>query len=345
MKKRRGLLIIIAAALGLSLAEYWFSPHSRPQPDRPLRFWIASFSPDGKSIFSAGGTQDYRQAPDACEILVWDAKTGKRKALFRQASTVRSMAWSHSGEFLALGDWNGTTKLINPKTSKILRFLTAHGDVVNSVAISPDDNVIATACVDGTLTVGEATGKELNTFILGNDRFMSVAIAPHGSILAAGAASGYAYIYDFSKHADPMRLSAYPAPVMGREHRVETVAYSPNGSSLVTGCQNTLRVWDPATGQMLREWIVRPGKINYAIFSPDGGTLATIDDTGTLTLWDPETGKQNNSTSAHHCSSFSISFSPDGRRIATVGRDDFTLNIWDAQTLAQVASFHRKVNQ
>jgi WD40 repeat protein len=345
VKKRKIFLIVIAGVIGLSLADYWLLPHQKPQPDRPLRFWVGCFSPDGKTILTTGGTQDDRQPPDSCEILLWDAATGKRRELLHQAATVRSVAWSHNGKFVVLGDWGGTTELVNPATGKVLGFLTAHGDVVNSVAVSPDDNVIATACVDGTLTICEAAGKELNTFVLGNDRVMSVAIAPNGNSLAAGAASGYAYIYLLPGHGEPVRLSAYPTPVMGREHRVETVAYSPDGHSLVTGCQNTLRVWDPSNGQMIREWNVSPGKINNATFSPDGETLATIDAFGTLILWDPATGKQKNSTMAHPCSSFSISFTADGRRIATVGRDDYTLNIWDAQSLARLASFHRKVNQ
>ncbi len=86
------------------------------------------------------------------------------------------------------------------------------------------------------------------------------------------------------------------------------------------------------------------GNINFAVFSSDGETLATIDASGTLALWNPATGEQINATTAHPCTSFSISFSGDGRRLATVGRDDFMLNIWDSQTLVRVASFHRTKN-
>jgi WD40 repeat protein len=345
VKQRKILLITIVSAMAIAPAGLWLALHLKAKPDRPLRIWIACFAPDGKTIISTGGTQSSRQPPDACEVLRWDARTGKRRELLHQAATVRSMVWSPDGKFVVLGDWGGATKLMDPATGRIIGFLTPHSDLINSVAVSADSKVVASACVDGTLTVCDSTGKNLDTFTIGGDRFQCVSLAPDGGSLVAGMASGKAYMHRIAAHDEPLALAAYPGQLLKREHRVEAVAYSPDGRSVVTGCESALRLWDSANGRMIREWNAGSGTIvNYAVFSPDGNTLATIDSGGMLALWNPATGDQINWTSAHPCTSFSISFSADGRRIATVGRDDYTLNIWDAQTLARVASFHRKVN-
>jgi WD40 repeat protein len=66
-----------------------------------------------------------------------------------------------------------------------------------------------------------------------------------------------------------------------------------------------------------------------------------VDSSGGLTLWNPTTGERGNSITAHAGTSFCVAFTSDGKRLATIGRDDYTTKIWDAETLARLATLRR----
>ena len=112
--------------------------------------------------------------------------------------------------------------------------------------------------------------------------------------------------------------------------------------SLATGCQRTVRLWDSVSGRMIRQLEGATSPVNSVAFSADGTTLAAVDSEGTLRLWSTALGEQLNEAPAHRGSSSCVVFSPDGRRLATVGRDDLTVKIWDAQTLALVRTLNAR---
>ena len=70
-------------------------------------------------------------------------------------------------------------------------------------------------------------------------------------------------------------------------------------------------------------------------YSPDGGTLATVDDTGLLILWDTSTGRQVTRLQAHTEYIWDVKFSPDGKMLATAS-GDATVKLWDTATWREI---------
>jgi WD40 repeat protein len=118
-------------------------------------------------------------------------------------------------------------------------------------------------------------------------------------------------------------------PQLGHGSDVTSVAFSPNGDQVLSGSSDkTLKLWDAATGRLIRTYQGDSGVYSVA-FSPDGRRL--LSGSGeTLMLWDAGTGKLLRSFRGHLSSVRSIAISPDGRRVMSGGVD--SIRIWDMET-------------
>ncbi len=118
----------------------------------------------------------------------------------------------------------------------------------------------------------------------------------------------------------------------GHGNLVNSAAFSPDGSHIVTGSNDkTARIWDAKTGA-LRAMLTGHGNVvNSAAFSPDGSHIVTGSGDKTARIWDAETGALRATLKGHWGSVNSAAFSPDGSHIVTASGDK-TARIWDAET-------------
>jgi WD40 repeat protein len=116
----------------------------------------------------------------------------------------------------------------------------------------------------------------------------------------------------------------------GHTGRVTSVAYSRDGSRVVTGSQDqTAILWDAKSGRKLCVLEGHKGAVRAVAFSPDGGQVLTGSDDKTAILWDANSGRPLCIYAAHKGAVTSVAFSPpDGRQILT-GSADKTAVLWD----------------
>ena len=88
----------------------------------------------------------------------------------------------------------------------------------------------------------------------------------------------------------------------------------------------TLKLWDAATGKLLRTFEGHSSAVCSVALSPDGRTVLSGSDDKTLKLWDAATGKLLRTFEGYSYSLTLAAFSPDGRTVLSAG-DDTVLSV------------------
>ncbi len=342
---QRIALILAAVALG---AAGWPAQDVRMQkkPDQTensVRLMVqlghsnllnsAEWSPDGKSVVTAGWDQSAR---------VWDVATGKELVrLVGHSSKVNAAVWSPDGTRILTASDDQTADIWEAFTGKRILSLEGHTDIINTVRWSPDGKTVATGSNDASARIWDAdTGKERFKLTGHNHHVDVVAWSPDGKRLATGGQDGSARVWDA---ATGNQLVVFKGHAY---FNVESVDWSPDGVRIVTaGLEKIARVWDSATGKEIFQLTGHAKPVGAARFSPDGKKIVTVNSRFifdsdcvdcSARIWDAATGQQLFRLESRPSPPTFAAWSPDGTRVVTVagGFDstDQTARIWDATT-------------
>jgi WD40 repeat protein len=108
----------------------------------------------------------------------------------------------------------------------------------------------------------------------------------------------------------------------GHTGSVNALALSPDGRFLVSGSEDvTLKIWDTATGNVLRTLSGHDQAVLAAAISPDGRLIASGSADQTVRVWNVVTG-QSTRVATHTSPVKNVVFSDDGRRLTSLGNDE-----------------------
>jgi WD40 repeat protein len=266
---------------------------------------------------------------------------------------VLSVAFSPDGKTLATADNNGSSYLWDLATgtrTETLGALDASLNGVHSVAFSPDGRMLATGNGTGSTYLWDvATGTRTAVLIGPNSaEVLSLAFSPDGKTLAIGDASGSIYLWDVSTATLIAVLTAPPSvgnPKFGGQNPVTSVAFSPDGKTLATGCTDGLTYLWNVTTRTRSAALVGPVSANLngvdsVAFSPDGKTLATSYYTSSIYLWNVATRTRiavltDPGAPAQGVGVQSVAFSPDGKTLATADYNGSTY-LWDVASRTRI---------
>jgi WD40 repeat protein len=272
-----------------------------------------------------------------------------------------SVGFSHSGDLLASGGWEGTVHVWRLPGGKSLGHWQAHGDSVNGLAFSADDRYLVTAGYDGMLAAWTPRGKPLRRISTPSPVMHMVAstaldrlLSGHedGSIriwrMSDFALLGVEKLHDGSVRAVAIDAISRRYASSGADGSVRlftedgsavaltdppvvawSLAFSPDGRDLYGGGWFRLLRWNLATRTLLSLPTEHHGIIRALGFTPDGAALASISRQTDSSVYflDPATARVTRRFQRHDLCGAALALSPDGRFLATTS-DDASVRVW-----------------
>jgi WD40 repeat protein len=301
-----------------------------------------AFSPDGTRVLS--GNEDRLNSDNA--LLLWDATTGVVIRTFKgHTELVSSVAFSRGGDRVLSGSFDKTMKLWDAATGALIRTFEGHYERVSSVAFSPDGARVLSGSDDKTIKLwNAATGALIHTFHGHSSYVSSVAFSPDGARVLSGSWDNTVKLWDTVTGALIRTFKGYirldGALVPLREQPVISVAFSPDGTRVLSGgYERTIKLWDAATGELIRTFKGHSDLVSSVAFSPDGGAhVLSGSRDHTIKLWDAATGTLVRTFEGHSEEVTSVAFSPDGAHVLS-GSSDATIKLWDIATGALIRTF------
>jgi WD40 repeat protein/serine/threonine protein kinase len=310
--------------------------HSLGKGTRDGLEWRVSFSRDGRTLV----------AKSRARVEFWDLATGNLAARRRLDGSI-NLDWVLAipdGATLGIRKPEGILELWNRRTGQTR---TIRPDAVPSrhgflVQFSADGRKLAILRRVADRDRGPIQIWDVGTATL-NETCTVDGLTSHGGTFMP---DGCHLILTRSPVAQIWRFeSSAPEVLAGHADEAWTVAFSPDGRILASGSDDTenddtLKLWVPASGRLLKGWRAHPGTVAALSFSPDGGTLASasLSPSQNLRLWDAATGRLRATLAGHAERVRSVVFSPDGKLLASAGSDR-TIRLWDGTSGKAIASF------
>ncbi|KAE8389669.1 hypothetical protein BDV23DRAFT_184267 [Aspergillus alliaceus] len=310
---------------------------------------MAAFLPDSQLLASCSRDKT---------IKLWNPSTGKLHLTLKgHSGEVNSVTFSSDSQLLAscsrdktIKLWNPSTgklhltlkghsgELWNPSTGKLHLTLKGHSGEVNSVAFSPDSQLLASSSWDKTIKLWDpSTGKLYQTLEGHSAWVQSVAFSPDGQLLASSSWDNTIKLWDPS--TGELRQT-----IKGHSGTVRSVAFSPD-SQLLASCSRdkTIKLWDPSTSELRQTLTGHSNWVRSVAFSPDSQLLASSSWDKTIKLWDPSTGELRQTIEGHSDWVQSVAFSPDSQLLASIAFSpdsqllassswDKTIKLWNPST-------------
>jgi WD40 repeat protein len=276
-----------------------------------------AISPDGSTLFSAGGGP----ASQAGEIYVWDLRTATlKRTQTAHGKSVDALAVSSDGALLASGGADDLVNLWDVRQWMRTSEFKASGDV-KALAFVHRGQLLAAGDITGTVRIWDVKRGTLQTTLRGDPNTVwSLAFSPNGEFLASASDDRSVRIWRVMSGESYQILGGYRGGVY-------SVAFSPDGRSLATVAAiyidtaiglsvsgGEFRLWDTRSWELRRT--ISIGSHSGLAFSPDGSLLAVADQASVRLLKSDASLHRVLEGSLTGLDSFgAVAFSPDGRRV------------------------------
>ncbi|ETO01515.1 mycorrhiza-induced NACHT/WD40-repeat domain protein, NWD, partial [Reticulomyxa filosa] len=163
------------------------------------------------------------------------------------------------GSRIVSDSYDGTIKLWDASSGKLIQSLEGHSYNVNSVQFSSDGNRIVFGSEDETIKLWDASPDKKKR------------VRTYNNTLELWDESSGKLIQSFEGHSNV----------------VTCIQFSPGGNRIVSGSSdNTIKLWDASSGKLILSLEGHSSTVKSVQFSPDGNRIVSGSYDNTIRLWD-----------------------------------------------------------
>jgi WD40 repeat protein/uncharacterized caspase-like protein len=276
--------------------------------DGKIRLWLQSKSDNSKElIYTLSGHQstinEIKYSADGKilasvsadkTIKLWNTESGKLIETFQgHQAVINSIVLSNSSKqgktILISGDENGIIKLwqLENNTAKLIKNLTGHTDSVKTVAISPDNQYLASAGYDKTIKIWNLEGKLLQNINAHDLAITDLQFTSDGQTLASASWDNTIKLWQVQTSG---KINPTPLKTLsGHQDGVISLLISKDGKLLVSAsADRTIKLWQTQDGSLIKTLQGHVSQINSIAFSNNEQSIISTDEQQGLFWWNLE---------------------------------------------------------
>lgn len=302
----------------------------------PSVIQAVAISPDQKTI-AAAGTGGVNHSHNRWSLWLWNLPDWSLKDVARVTSWdthqnhINSLAFSISGQFICAGSSDQTSQYhnypslscweVNSIPSHSCYKPEVYGTLV--VASHPQESIFATIHGSGQVKLWQHPGGGLLTqtheWEAHSGPSYTMLFSPDGRWLCTGGNDGEIKIWD-------VKTGKYSRSLLGHKNTVRSLAFSPDGSLLISGSDQRIKIWNFETGEMRQSFFGHPDWIRGLTVTTDSQFLLSTGDTK-IKIWNLETAQKLQTFIAHDAPIRAMTMSQDGKLLIT-GSTDGVVKVW-----------------
>jgi WD40 repeat protein len=309
-----------------------------------------ALSPDGKTLATASFDS----------VSLWDTASGTRlRDVSVAGEPLSRCTFSPDGRTLATASNRGTFHLWDVATGKQLHIVhpplpdkspypELKGERLTDIAFAPDGKTLTTSSREGTVCLWDAkTGEQLRRFSR-KAEFDAAAFTSNGRCVWAASRTRLSVrqigtdirAWDTSRGDELPQLTATmnartAETDSGRSYSVFAhLEVSSDGRMLAVNRENTISVWETASGQERLRLKGQSEPTLCTAFAPDGRLIASASRDGSFRLWDLTSGTELARLSGHRGQINTLVFSPDSKLLYS-GGDDTSILVMDVTRIVK----------
>jgi len=323
-------------------------------PDKSARLWDANtgvqiwsspnysdavfsvaFSPDGHRLLTSG---DHT-------LKLWDVQSHQPLRTFAgHRGAVASVSFSRDGSLALSASYDHTVRVWDVATAEQRALFSGHGGAALSAALSPNQAVAVSADDKGVLNTWNTTPNEVLVLRDHSDPIESVAFSPDGLVAVSGARDDTLKFWDLATGQMLRSIDAHVQWIPSVPNDwIRSVAYAPapNGRFVVLsgGFDGAVKLWDVATGQLVRTFGSDGQPVQSVALSRDGRLAMAGGEDNTAHVWEVATGREVAVFRGDGQDEvFSVAFSPDAT-LALSGYKSGVIRLWDVKSAHEIWKF------
>jgi len=239
---------------------------------------------------------------------------------------VWSIALSPNSKTVASGSSDGTVRLWDVETKKIVARWTGHTNAARTLCWTVDGERVVSGCHDGTIRVWDVESGDtvLGPINTGHRNVYAVIYSPDTTKIATGGRYETAIKIWDAKTGNLLSTIKH-------DYQVFSLAWTSDQKKLITGSFSLIRIFDTATWQQIAILEGHRDVVGSLSLFQNDRLLASGSNDETVCLWNLDTNLPVGPPLQHQAFVQTAAISADGKLLVTGG--DCNAYVWDIHTI------------